>query len=90
MLLIQSEKSDYKTKINGTEKKITDHDHDKYITTPELNKKLKQLILQKNGVNLFIVYELDTWSQDINGDFPLINCLFGSVKLTKNSDPENI
>ena len=53
-----------------------------------LNKKIKQLILQKNVVNLFIVYELDTWSQDINGDFTLINCLFGSAKLTKNSDSE--
>ena len=27
----------YNTKINETEKKITDHNHDKYITTPELN-----------------------------------------------------
>ena len=31
-------KTDYNTKINGTEKKISDHDHDKYITTPEFNK----------------------------------------------------
>ena len=31
-------KTDYNTKINETEKKITDHDHDKYITTPEFNK----------------------------------------------------
>ena len=31
-------KTDYNTKINETEKKITDHNHDKYITTPELNK----------------------------------------------------
>ena len=30
-------KTDYNTKINKTEKKITDHNHDKYITTPELN-----------------------------------------------------
>ena len=31
-------KSDYNTKINETEKKIiTDHDHDKYIITKELN-----------------------------------------------------
>ena len=26
-------KTEYNTKINETEKKITDHDHDKYITT---------------------------------------------------------
>ena len=27
-------KTDYKTKISETEKKIIDHDHDKYITVP--------------------------------------------------------
>ena len=38
MLTIQSKKTDYDTKVNETEKKITDHKHDKYITTPEFNK----------------------------------------------------
>ena len=31
-------KADYNTKINEIEKKATDHNHDKYITTPEFNK----------------------------------------------------
>ena len=31
-------KTDYDTKVNEIEKKITDHKHDKYITTPEFNK----------------------------------------------------
>ena len=31
-------KTDYDTKITEIEKKITDHKHDKYITTPEFNK----------------------------------------------------
>ena len=31
-------KTDYNIKINETEKKITDHKHDKYLTTPEFNK----------------------------------------------------
>ena len=31
-------KTDYNIKINQTEKKITDHKHDKYLTTPEFNK----------------------------------------------------
>ena len=31
-------RTDYNTKISETEKKTTDHDHDKYITTPEFNK----------------------------------------------------
>ena len=30
-------KTDYDAKILDIEKKITDHDHDKYITTPEFN-----------------------------------------------------
>ena len=31
-------KTDYNTKINEIEKKITNHDHDKYISTEEFNK----------------------------------------------------
>ena len=30
-------KKDYNTKITESEKKLTDHGHDKYITTPEFN-----------------------------------------------------
>ena len=36
----------------------------------------------------FIVYELDTWSQDLNSDFISKDCLFGGVKLPKNADPD--
>ena len=38
MLFIQSKKDDRNTNINEIEKKITDHDHDKYINTPEFYK----------------------------------------------------
>ena len=38
MSVIQSKKIDYDTKVNQIEKKITDHCHDKYITTPQFNK----------------------------------------------------
>ena len=31
-------KTDYDTKVNEIEKKITHHKHDKYITIPEFNK----------------------------------------------------
>ena len=31
-------KTNYNTKINEAENKISDHDHDKYITTPEFIK----------------------------------------------------
>ena len=30
-------KTDYDTKVGGIEKKLTDHKHDEYITTPEFN-----------------------------------------------------
>ena len=39
-----------------------------------------------NVVNLYIVYELNTWSQDLNAEFTLKDCLFGAVKLTKNAN----
>ena len=39
-------------------------------------------------VNLFIAYELDTWSWDLDTDFSLKDCLFGAVKLTKNADTD--
>ena len=38
MLVIKSTKTDFNTKIGEIEKKISDYDHDKYITTPEFNK----------------------------------------------------
>ena len=38
MLIIQLEKIDYSTKVHETEKKLLDHNHDKYITTPEFDK----------------------------------------------------
>ena len=41
-----------------------------------------------NVADLFIVYELDRWSQDTNTDSTLKDCLLGAVKLTKNADPD--
>ena len=38
MLGIESKKTDDHIKVNENEKKITDLNHDKYITTPEFNK----------------------------------------------------
>ena len=38
MLVIQSKKINYNTKINEIEKKIIDYSYHKYITTPEFNK----------------------------------------------------
>ena len=41
-----------------------------------------------DATNLYICYELDWWSRDIDTDFTLGNCLFESVKVTKNADPD--
>ena len=43
---------------------------------------------QKNEVHFFIVYELDSWSWDLNTDFTLRDCLLEGAKLSKNSDPD--
>ena len=37
---------------------------------------------------MFISYTTDPWSRDFNTYFPLNNCLFGSVKLAKNAEPD--
>ena len=42
MLVVLLIKTDYNTKINEIEKKLTDDNHEKYITTPEFNKLLMQ------------------------------------------------
>ena len=41
-----------------------------------------------NRVNMFIASELDAWSRDLNKDFTQKDCLFETVKLTLNPDPE--
>ena len=39
-------KTDFNTKISEIENKITDDDHDKYITTPEFHKLTAEILLQ--------------------------------------------
>ena len=51
-------------------------------------KQNKVFLSHGNVVNVFIVYQLDTWSHDINTYFALKYCLFRSVKLNKNTDPD--
>ena len=36
--LVKKKQTDYNTKITEIKKKLTDHHHDKYVTTPEFNK----------------------------------------------------
>ena len=51
-------------------------------------KRDSESFLHKKIVNLYIYYELNTWSKDLNTDSALGNCLFRAVKLTKNADPD--
>ena len=84
-------------------KKITDHDHDKYITTPEFNTLTEIIIFKGKGtlvqndndiiargpiVNICIVYKTST--KTISSNFVFKNCLFGAIKITNttNSDTD--
>ena len=40
----------------------------------------------KKVINLYISYKLNPQLRNLNTDFTLTNCLFGSVELTKNAD----
>ena len=42
--------------------------------------------IPKKLINLYISYTLTPWLRNLNTDFTLNNCLFRSVKLTKNAD----
>ena len=43
--------------------------------------------IPKIAINLYIFYTLNPWLTNLNTDFTLKNCLFGSVKLNKNANP---
>ena len=45
--MFRKKKTDYKTKITKIEKKLTDHDHDKYSTTPEFSKLAQENLVTK-------------------------------------------
>ena len=48
----------------------------------------KNIPIPKKVVNIYISYTLNPWLSNVNTDFTLDNCLFGSVKLTKYADPD--
>ena len=53
-----------------------------------LKQKDQAAFTPKTVVNVFIVYELDSWPRDLTIDFTLVCCLFGGFKLTKNADSD--
>ena len=42
--------------------------------------------ISKKVINRYISYILNPWLRNLNTDFSLKNCLFRSVKLTRNAD----
>ena len=52
-------------------------------------KESKSIYPVKSVMNIDIVYSLDPISNTRNTDFTAQNCLFGAVKLTKNTDTSN-
>ena len=47
---------------------------------------LNNIYIPKKVINIYNSYELNPWVGNLNTDFALNNCLFGSVKLTKKAD----
>ena len=82
--------TEYSTKINEIEKKIADHYHDKYITTPEFNKltsenfaaRLKQANLaSKNDIANFVnKTDFDNKLEDVTSNKNELNELSKKVK----------
>ena len=50
--------------------------------------KNNNISIPKNVINLYISYALSPWLRNLNTDFTLNNCLFGSLELTNNADPD--
>ena len=48
--------------------------------------KINNISIPQKVINLYISYTLGPQLRNLNTDFTLGNCLFGSVKLTKNAD----
>ena len=47
---------------------------------------INNISIPKKVLNLYISYTLNPQLRNLNTDYTLGNCLFGSVKLTKNAD----
>ena len=60
-------KTDYVTKISEIKKKLTGHNHDKYITTPEFNKCTAQIFDARLGrTDLITKTDFDTKQKTLN------------------------
>ena len=60
-------KTDYETKISDIEKKVSDHNHDKYITTPEFNNLAAGVFTARLAqANLVTKTDFDTKLESLN------------------------
>ena len=57
------------------------------LTIPKLGDR-PQLWTVLPSVNIFIVYEINSWQFNVGNDFALGDSLFGSVKLSTDLDPD--
>ena len=74
MLVISSKKTDYNTKVSEIEKKITDRDHDKYITTLEFNKlTVENFIARLAQANLASKSDFDNFVKKLDFEEKLKN-----------------
>ena len=61
-------KTDYNAKISEIEKKLTDHKHDKYVTTPEFNKlSAENFAARLKQANLVTKTDFDAKLSSLNG-----------------------
>ena len=74
--------TDYNTKITEIEKKLTDHNHDKYITTPEFNTLAADVFNARlKRANLVTKTDFDNSVSSLNGKI--------TINKTKNESIEN-
>ena len=48
----------------------------------------KKTFNHKTIVKLYIIYEINLCPLNLNSKFKLLNSLFGTFKITKNTDPD--
>ena len=67
VLVIQLKKTDYNTKVTEIENKLSNHNHDKYITTTEFNKLTADVFNARiPQANLIIKTEFDSKLSNLN------------------------
>ena len=67
MLVIQFKKTDYNTKVTEIEKKLNNHNHDKYIDTSEFNKLAADVFnVRLSQANLITTTDFDAKLSSLN------------------------